>query len=317
MPKEQKASIRPQREGAELTSVATGKRVRQQDLVHDRNVILIHGFTAHGSYLTQLSSDLYENGFNPILFNFNSYEGIEKAANNLFALLDGLNELSKDLNQRVGVFDKNKVSLVCHSMGGLVARALTFNERAIQFLKNIVTLGTPHCGTLQNSDVVDILIELGEFLTEEMPGFTSPEVTSLAELTRKDGCPSILERLLKKNALVDNLPILSISGGRPILEVSDSPRRNWVANKILQSELGKQTNDGLVAEISSSLSQDIFSDCLPNRRHYNGYPEFKNLNHTYLIRNQNLNITIMRWLANPNLDLSTLARSVELNEKRF
>ena len=114
--------------GDELFKNSTWTRATDFDFDHAENVILIHGFTAHGLYMKSLASTFDAYGFNSFVFNYDSYRGIESAAKSLNALLFEINNLSKIRTLSEGVLAQRKCSLVCHSMGGLVARAILYES---------------------------------------------------------------------------------------------------------------------------------------------------------------------------------------------
>jgi esterase/lipase len=277
--------------GDELICWKSKKRIVPADFNHKRNVLFVHGFTAHGSYLEEIIEDFDRNGFNVFVFNYNSYKGIERAANSLMFFLQTINKLSKS-----EIIYNNKISFVCHSMGGLVIRAFTYLPQAIALTRNIITLGTPHAGTLRDAKMVRVFVEWGEYVTTAMPGATSLSATSAQELTARDKDPILLARLLKENLDSRHISVLSISGGRPVLRVAKNPIANASWHRYLQRHLGQHSNDGLVAEPSSSLLDPCFARCLEVRDHFNSYPEFSQINHSALVESHNLSLYMMNWL---------------------
>lgn len=257
-----------------------------------KNVILIHGFTAHGRYLQPLASILEQNDFNTFLFNYNSYQGIARAAQSLFDLLTEINKL------RDNVLKKKRVSFVCHSMGGLVARAFCEINEATDFISTIVTIGTPHNGTLDNMLFLKSYIKWGEFKSGYMPGYTK-KCQSMKELTKKDsyeltGIPLIDTMNQATNS--NGVPIFSISGGKKYLEVGKNPVLNYAINRATQYFLGREDNDGLVPESSSDVTRNLVIDDQTKNDHLNDYSDYPDLNHSYLIENQRLGLKIASWL---------------------
>jgi predicted alpha/beta-fold hydrolase len=80
--------------GDELIRSSTRKRALGVDFDHRKNVIFVHGFTSHGSYMGDLIQYFDDSGFRSFAFNYNSYRGIRNAAQTLFELLDDLDMLS-------------------------------------------------------------------------------------------------------------------------------------------------------------------------------------------------------------------------------
>ena len=100
-----------------------------------RTVVLIHGYLANRSTLLPLAGYLRWRGLSQVLsFNYPSSEGVERGA---IALRDYLRR-----HVRGG-----RIDLVCHSLGGLVARAYLQQLGGARRVDHCITLGTPHMGT--------------------------------------------------------------------------------------------------------------------------------------------------------------------------
>ncbi len=105
---------------------------RQPD---QRTVVLIHGYLANRSTLFPAAAYLRLRGFRQVLsFNYSSSAGVEQGA---FALREYLRQ-----HVRGG-----RIDLVCHSLGGLVARVYIQELGGARRVDRCVTLGTPHRGT--------------------------------------------------------------------------------------------------------------------------------------------------------------------------
>ncbi len=105
---------------------------RQPD---QRTVVLIHGYLANRSTLFPVAAYLRLCGVKQVLsFNYDSSAGIEQAA---LALREYLRR-----HVRGGHID-----LVCHSLGGLVARVYIQELGGARRVDRCVTLATPHRGT--------------------------------------------------------------------------------------------------------------------------------------------------------------------------
>jgi len=279
--------------GDELIRYSDSERVIDSDFAHDFNVILIHGFTAHGDYLHNLAKDLGNNGFNVFIYNYYSLNGILRAANCLSEMLVGLDELSG------GIILKRKVGLVCHSMGGLVGRSVGTFTDAKKFVSSIVTLGTPHDGTLSNWNLLKILVKSGEYLTGKPLGYRS-DCESAKELIKQDSYNDVglISSLNEKVDILKDIPMLGISGGRKWLEVGKNQIANVLANRSIQRALAGKVNDGLVAENSSDMSNVLKNPSSVNYNHLNDYSDYKYINHSYLPDNQAISIKISTWLKN-------------------
>ena len=100
-----------------------------------RSVVLVHGYLANRSTLLPVAGYLRWRGFRQVLsFNYRSSEGVERGA---IALRDYLRR-----HVRGG-----RIDLVCHSLGGLVARAYLQELGGARRVDHCITLGTPHHGT--------------------------------------------------------------------------------------------------------------------------------------------------------------------------
>lgn len=105
-------------------------RAREQ-----RTIVLVHGYLANRSTLLPLALYLRWRGCRQILaFNYQSSEGIER----------GALELRDYLRHHVR---GGRIDLVCHSLGGLVARVYLQELGGARRVDRCVTLGTPHLGT--------------------------------------------------------------------------------------------------------------------------------------------------------------------------
>lgn len=110
-------------------------RRRTARSAEQRTVVLIHGYMANRSNLFPVEAWLRMRGVKQVLsFNYRSGDGVEPAAQ---ALRDYLRR-----HVRGG-----RVDLVCHSLGGLVARVYLQELGGARRVDRCVTLGTPHRGT--------------------------------------------------------------------------------------------------------------------------------------------------------------------------
>lgn len=272
--------------GDELLCFNSNKTASLNDFQGDRNVIIIHGFTSSAEYMWELSSNLSNNNFNVFQFNYNSYRGIEKAASSLLEILNELNSLSD------GVIEEKGIALVCHSMGGLVGRAFVQLCNGGNYVKAIVTLGSPHDGTLQSSELVDALIKWGEFISTAMPYFT-PECNSAMELTGGDK-RKIIQKMNEEISELEKVRVLSISGGKPYLTFNNRIAQ-YLINKKIQEVFDGSKNDGLVCESSSDFTLNG-KGLNSHTEHFNSYTDYDNLNHSFITKNHIVSLKICSWL---------------------
>jgi len=98
-------------------------------------VVLVHGYTQNRVDFVYLSRFLRARGLGPVYgFNYFSFADIRSSAKRLARFLE---RVCKDTGA-------SKVDLVCHSMGGLVARACIGQEP--HRIRRCVTIASPHSG---------------------------------------------------------------------------------------------------------------------------------------------------------------------------
>ena len=115
--------------GAWPSSKSTPRRPDQ------RTVVLIHGYLSNRSSLFPLAGYLRVMCFEQVLtFNYRSSQGVERSAR----------DLRDYLRRHVR---GGRIDLVCHSLGGLVARAYLQELGGARRVDRCITLGTPHHGT--------------------------------------------------------------------------------------------------------------------------------------------------------------------------
>jgi hypothetical protein len=108
---------------------------RADRIKNQRTIVLIHGYGGNRSSLYPLAAYLRLCGFKKILFyDYSSRRGIEQAAIGLKVFL----------KQKI---KGGRIDLVCHSMGGLVARTYIQLLGGARRVDHCVTLGSPHSGT--------------------------------------------------------------------------------------------------------------------------------------------------------------------------
>ena len=100
-----------------------------------RTVVLVHGYLANRGPLLPLAAYLRARGHKQILaYEYSGAAGIEQAA---IGLRDFLRERVRG----------GRIDLVCHSLGGLLARVYIQQLGGARRVDRCVTLGTPHRGT--------------------------------------------------------------------------------------------------------------------------------------------------------------------------
>jgi triacylglycerol lipase len=109
---------------------------RTPRLASQQTIVLIHGYMGNSSNFLPLIGYLRAKNITAkvLSFNYRSANGIEKSARDLKEFLR--------LHVRGGTID-----LVCHSLGGLVARVYLQDLGGARRVNRCITLGTPHKGT--------------------------------------------------------------------------------------------------------------------------------------------------------------------------
>ena len=279
------------RVGDELLTFREGERRSvPSDFTDENNVLLMHGFTASSSYMQKIATDLHDLKLNVFVFEYNSYKGIDCAANSLFQILSDLDRLGN------GIINKNKINIIAHSMGGLVAKTFCVLYKGSNFVSCIFTIGTPHNGTLADADYINTLVKYYETLGGAgAPKGYSKNCRSLLQIMKIDD-DQLLQYLDNDNSKLDGIRLGSISGGKRFIEISKTSVFNKIANNLLQKHLGHEDNDGLVGESSSDWSSNFSGTTQEPVRHLNTYPEYNDLNHSYLINNHSVSLQIASFV---------------------
>jgi triacylglycerol lipase len=107
----------------------TARRAQQ------RTIVLVHGYLANRTSLLPVAAYLKLHGYGPVLsFEYDSSAGIEHAAR---ALKDFLRRQVRG----------GRIDLVCHSLGGVVARCYLQELGGARRVDRCITLSSPHRGT--------------------------------------------------------------------------------------------------------------------------------------------------------------------------
>jgi len=268
------------RAGDAILTFPSYRKAVSQDFRESKAVIFIHGFTAGPAYLDDFMQLFLDAGFDVFAFRYESYRGIDRAAKNLVSLLELLDKES--------AISGNKVVLIGHSMGGLVARAAVLLAGGHKYIRKVITVGTPNDGTLRGSKIPLLLAHLGETLGGLNPRGFSKKAISAQQLVKADSAPTLLERL-RSTASPAGVNYYSFSGGYTKLEFGTGFWKNFLANKYLQMRLSAP-NDGLVEETSSDLSHPRFATAAPGCVHANTYVGYADANHSYIIQNQEVEL---------------------------
>ena len=112
---------------------------------HKPVVILISGFGGNARSLAVMRKRLLRDGFNVLIVSL-SWDVIADSVAGLSWLAKKLSALVLELRKRKGM-QRQKIFLVAHSAGGLVARHYIQLLGGDHYCDGLVTLATPHLGT--------------------------------------------------------------------------------------------------------------------------------------------------------------------------
>jgi pimeloyl-ACP methyl ester carboxylesterase len=103
----------------------------------NRPVVLIHGYTQNRTNFIWLSRALAKKGLGPFFgFDYASFRPIEESARKLHDFVEHI----------VSETGATEVDLICHSLGGIVARTYVDLMGGEARVRRVVTLGSPHRG---------------------------------------------------------------------------------------------------------------------------------------------------------------------------
>ncbi len=108
-------------------------------------VIFLHGLSSNGLMWGAARSSLIQHGWNEILLSSPSYPN-DQSFYNSANLVPSYVQTKLDLLRNDGIF-VNQVSLVGHSMGGLVSRKYLANYSDTKNINRLISINTPHSGS--------------------------------------------------------------------------------------------------------------------------------------------------------------------------
>ena len=159
-----------------------------------KKVVILHGLYMSGFVMLPLSKRITKLGFDTLNL---SYQSLSPNTATIFQQIDSF-------------IDGENTAFVCHSMGGLIARAyLEANSQHAASVKKVITLGTPHKGATLAKHMKDKGFDLFlknsvEFLLSENHDWPfSAKLYSIA-----GDLPLGLMPLIKKNSESDGTVLL-------------------------------------------------------------------------------------------------------------
>ncbi|MHC5071317.1 MAG: alpha/beta fold hydrolase [Planctomycetota bacterium] len=280
--------------------------------------LMLHGFTSHGEHIEEITRAMESLGFLGVLFNFDSFGGIKKAAE----------ELRRRLMRVQDPLWQHGYVILAHSMGGLVARhylnavgslwvaaharargGRRVSKAARRFRlpapQGLVLLGTPNDGTFVDCtaprflhDMVTILLEMQRKVWG-VSSFLPPWQPQSVEEVLKWDPEGVIDALNSEQTDRMPVPTLSVSGGLAEIEGAGIFNRfvNWLIQDVLSGHA--DGNDGLVPEDSADITAVLR---MPrSATHNNSYPDHPRTNHSYLTDGQDVIEVVTDWiLANCN-----------------
>lgn len=129
-------------------------------------VVMLHGLFSNSEVWNDAKNALEADGWNTDYISTPDYQNDASFQNSATVASNALEELLSNLRGD-GVFI-NKVSLVGHSMGGLVARRYLKNNPNTKNVSRIITLNTPHSGTILANTILDATDGFDEWLAKHV-----------------------------------------------------------------------------------------------------------------------------------------------------
>lgn len=281
------------REGVKLwRHGANGVEAVAADFAHPKEVVLlIHGFTATAEDMSSLAEFLQQEGAGCTVINctYPCFIGIDRAAAMIAARLI----------QFADVIEGNRVAVVAHSMGGLVARSLIALSGGDKYVRGAITLGTPHLGTLKDANALSLFLGLMEKVKKSpLPGPYFTESRSGKQLICADN-ENLIEKL-RCAPCSPNVRWVSFSGGKRGIEFGSNWLKNALANWYIQGHFGTADNDGLVGEVSSCTENPSLKGCLPDAIHLGKnskeFSDFDLINHSALVNHGWTQVEVLKRL---------------------
>jgi len=147
-------------------------------------VIFVHGYQANGSIFSNMSDYLSSKGFICLSISYNSENGVIAGASELGSFI-----MQQKLYLLNSGFQVSRFDLVCHSMGGLVARYYTCCTDYIKNntgIRKLIFISTPQKGSVWasiaksyfNSQAILDLIPDSQLFTEIFPSLINKGLNS-------------------------------------------------------------------------------------------------------------------------------------------
>ncbi|MBL4699060.1 MAG: alpha/beta fold hydrolase [Phycisphaerales bacterium] len=223
----------------------------------ERVVILVHGLDEPGGIWDQLAPALAEEGHQVVRFEYPNDQAIALSGRNFVESFD-------ELTQR-GV---KRIDLVCHSMGGLVARdAITRDEFKTKGIavERLVTIGTPHGGSpwarlqavSELREQVQRWVESDDFDPKRLMGFARDGVGQAGK-DLLPGSDFLVE--LDGRSLPEGVAVTCIVGR--MIEEAGTQKTTAIVNKFFRDLVGDR-DATLIGEELDKLSRELGDGVVP------------------------------------------------------
>jgi len=157
-------------------------------------------------------------------------------------------QLRKRVNEALASTGAQKVNIIAHSMGGLDARHMIVDKGMADKVATLVTIGTPHLGTILADRVID---HGGFFLTEglrplvNLDGFDDLRITACEEFNRR----------AEHQEATNGVNYRTFAGAEDLAMVFAPLVASWI---FIREHAGR--NDGLVPVISQAWKKELIAN---------------------------------------------------------
>jgi len=157
-------------------------------------------------------------------------------------------QLRSRVNEVLASTGAEKVNIIAHSMGGLDARHMIVDKGMADKVATLVTIGTPHLGTILADHVIDhggsLLIEvMRPFIN--LDGFDDLRITACAEFNRR----------AEHEEATNSVNYRTFAGAEDFAKIFPPLMPSW---KFINDNAG--SNDGLVPVFSQAWQKELIAN---------------------------------------------------------
>ena len=252
---------------AEGMGLAIADETKLRDIPDQRLVILIHGFNSAASRLQRVSESIGQSGLQTATFQYPTPLGVDEIAKHLSKKLHALTDKYPNLN----------ISLVTHSMGGIIARAVVEDtDLDVAQIDQLIMVAPPNHGSeLARAGLTGAPLE-GALLTIDRPQLSQTVMAIVEEfnVAATDLRPDsrVLKRLnrqprnerIRYSILLGNQSLLNAAEAKllsaslkkanpkvPVVKMTTQPLADAIDQ--LTGELVNEQGDGAVSLKSGRL----------------------------------------------------------------